>query len=100
MDREVLLPSQRIDLDGAADRRAAGARDAIRPRVFTVGFVGTLGRANVLETLVDAARLLGPDEAQIVVVGQGRSAMPTSRARRAAQHRLRRPDTQGRRSRR
>jgi glycosyltransferase involved in cell wall biosynthesis len=54
--------------DGAAP---SVVRDAIRPGVFTVGFVGTLGRANVLETLVDAARLLGPDEAQVVVVGHG-----------------------------
>jgi glycosyltransferase involved in cell wall biosynthesis len=53
--------------DGADPRVAA----AIRPGRFTVGFVGTLGRANVLETLIDAARLLGPDEAQFVVVGQG-----------------------------
>jgi glycosyltransferase involved in cell wall biosynthesis len=61
-----------IDLahDGAgpADPRV---RAAIRPGRFTVGFVGTLGRANVLETLIDAARLLDPDEAQVVVVGQG-----------------------------
>jgi glycosyltransferase involved in cell wall biosynthesis len=55
-------------IDGAATN-AVG--DAIRPGVFTVGFVGTLGRANVLETLIDAARLLEPDEAQIVVVGHG-----------------------------
>jgi glycosyltransferase involved in cell wall biosynthesis len=61
-----------IDLTEPPTDEAPGAvRDAIRPGVFTVGFVGTLGRANVLETLVDAARLLGPDEAQIVVVGHG-----------------------------
>jgi glycosyltransferase involved in cell wall biosynthesis len=61
-----------IDLTEPPTDVAPGAvRDAIRPGVFTVGFVGTLGRANVLETLVDAARLLGPDEAQIVVVGHG-----------------------------
>lgn len=46
-------------------------RDAIRPGAFTVGFVGTLGTANVLETLIDAARLLSPEEAQVVVVGHG-----------------------------
>jgi glycosyltransferase involved in cell wall biosynthesis len=55
-------------IDGAA---ANTVGDAIRPGLFTVGFVGTLGRANVLEPLIDAARLLGPDEAQIVVVGHG-----------------------------
>jgi glycosyltransferase involved in cell wall biosynthesis len=55
-------------MDGAAP---SAVRDAIRPGVFTVGFVGTLGHANVLETLVDAARVLEPHEAQIVVVGHG-----------------------------
>jgi glycosyltransferase involved in cell wall biosynthesis len=62
-----------IDLAGPSmDGGAPSAvRDAIRSGVFTVGFVGTLGRANVLEALVDAARMLGPDEAQIVVVGHG-----------------------------
>jgi glycosyltransferase involved in cell wall biosynthesis len=62
-----------IDVDGV---RTSGeppdvVRAAIRPGIFTVGFVGTLGRANVLETLIDAARLLGPDEAQVVAVGHG-----------------------------
>jgi glycosyltransferase involved in cell wall biosynthesis len=46
-------------------------QNAVRDDVFTVGFVGTLGHANVLETLIDAAKLLGPDEAQVVVVGHG-----------------------------
>jgi glycosyltransferase involved in cell wall biosynthesis len=46
-------------------------REAMRPGAFTVGFVGTLGRANVVETLVDAARLLPPDAFQIVIVGHG-----------------------------
>lgn len=62
-----------IDLDGA--RTAGGApaavREAIRPGAFVVGFVGTLGRANVLETLIDAAHLLDPDEVQVVIVGHG-----------------------------
>jgi glycosyltransferase involved in cell wall biosynthesis len=62
-----------IDLDGG--RRSGDApaaiREAVRPGAFTVGFVGTLGRANVLETLIDAARLLDPDEVRIVVVGHG-----------------------------
>jgi glycosyltransferase involved in cell wall biosynthesis len=49
----------------------SAVRDAIRPGTFTVGFVGTLGKANVLETLIEAARLLGPDEAQVIVVGHG-----------------------------
>ncbi|HEX7300477.1 MAG TPA: glycosyltransferase family 4 protein [Solirubrobacteraceae bacterium] len=49
----------------------SAVRDALRPGTFTVGFVGTLGKANVLETLIEAARLLGPDEARVVVVGHG-----------------------------
>jgi glycosyltransferase involved in cell wall biosynthesis len=61
-----------IDLGSrtAADPPAA-VRDAKRDGTFTVGFVGTLGHANVLETLIDAARLLEPDEAQVVVIGHG-----------------------------
>jgi glycosyltransferase involved in cell wall biosynthesis len=62
-----------IDLDAALPGGAAPAavREAIRPDTFTVGFVGTLGRANVLETLIDAAGLLDPRAFQIVVVGHG-----------------------------
>jgi glycosyltransferase involved in cell wall biosynthesis len=61
-----------IDLDGRRDGAAPEiVRGAIRPGAFTVGFVGTLGRANVLETLIDAARLLEPDGLQFVVVGHG-----------------------------
>jgi glycosyltransferase involved in cell wall biosynthesis len=62
-----------IDLNGT--RTDGGApqpvREAIRRGAFTVGFVGTLGRANVLETLLDAARLLDPDRFQVVIVGHG-----------------------------
>jgi glycosyltransferase involved in cell wall biosynthesis len=61
-------------IDLAAERAngaAPAVREAIRPDRFTVGFVGTLGRANVLETLVDAAGLLDPDEAHVVIVGHG-----------------------------
>jgi glycosyltransferase involved in cell wall biosynthesis len=61
-----------IDLSGHADGTApAAVRDAVRDGAFTVGFVGTLGRANVLETLIDAAKLLEPGEADVVVVGHG-----------------------------
>jgi glycosyltransferase involved in cell wall biosynthesis len=62
-----------VDLDGAPGPGDAPAaiRDAVRPGAFTVGFVGTLGRANVLETLIDAARLLDPDEVRVVIVGHG-----------------------------
>jgi glycosyltransferase involved in cell wall biosynthesis len=38
---------------------------------FTVGFVGTLGIANALETLIGAARLLARDDIRFVIVGQG-----------------------------
>jgi glycosyltransferase involved in cell wall biosynthesis len=62
-----------IDLDDARTPGAApaGVREAIRSDAFTVGFVGTLGRANVLETLIDAARMLDPRAFQFVVVGHG-----------------------------
>lgn len=62
-----------IDLNaGPTPAEAPDAvRAAVRPGVFTVGFVGTLGRANVLETLIDAARLLDPERVQVVVVGHG-----------------------------
>jgi glycosyltransferase involved in cell wall biosynthesis len=61
-----------IELDGRRDGAAPDlVRAAIRPGAFTVGFVGTLGRANVLETLIDAARLLEPDGVEVVVVGHG-----------------------------
>jgi glycosyltransferase involved in cell wall biosynthesis len=62
-----------IELNGRSPGGPAPAavRDAIRPGSFTVGFVGTLGRANVLETLIDAARLVASDDVQVVVVGHG-----------------------------
>jgi glycosyltransferase involved in cell wall biosynthesis len=62
-----------IDLDGRQPSGSAppAVREAIRPGSFTVGFVGTLGRANVLETLIDAARLLRDEDVQVVVVGHG-----------------------------
>jgi glycosyltransferase involved in cell wall biosynthesis len=73
-----------IDLDGslAGDEAPEAVRALIRSGAFTVGFVGTLGRANVLETLIDAARLLDPDAFRVVVVGQGpERAQLTARAR-------------------
>ena len=60
-----------IELNGRPEPAPPAVRDAIRPGAFTVGFVGTLGRANVLETLIDAARLLQDDGVQVVVVGHG-----------------------------
>jgi glycosyltransferase involved in cell wall biosynthesis len=54
-----------------AGRAPAAVADAVRPGVFTVGYVGTLGTANALETLIDAGRLLDPDEATIVIAGLG-----------------------------
>ncbi len=41
---------------------------------FTVGFVGTLGMANALETLIDAARLLADEEIGFILVGHGSEA--------------------------
>jgi len=55
----------------AAGEPPAAVRAAVRPDAFTVGFVGTLGRANALETLVDAAALLRDEAVQVVVVGHG-----------------------------
>jgi glycosyltransferase involved in cell wall biosynthesis len=42
-----------------------------RHRPFIVGYVGTLGIANTIETLIDAARLLQDDGVAIRIVGQG-----------------------------
>jgi glycosyltransferase involved in cell wall biosynthesis len=44
---------------------------AVPPGTFTVGFVGTLGTANAVETLIDAARMLAREPVHIVVVGHG-----------------------------
>jgi glycosyltransferase involved in cell wall biosynthesis len=61
-----------IDLTGPSSTGAASVvQEAIEPNRFTVGFVGTLGHANVLETLIDAARLLDSEGVQIIIVGQG-----------------------------
>lgn len=46
-------------------------RAAIARHAFNVGFVGTLGSANALETLIGAARLLAGEDIGFVVVGQG-----------------------------
>jgi glycosyltransferase involved in cell wall biosynthesis len=45
--------------------------DAVRPGTFTVGFVGTLGTANAVETVIDAARILAGEPVRIVLVGHG-----------------------------
>jgi glycosyltransferase involved in cell wall biosynthesis len=62
-----------IDLNGPPPRGDApqAVREAARAGAFTVGFVGTLGKANAVETLIDAARLLDPDAFSVVVVGHG-----------------------------
>ena len=46
-------------------------REAVGVAAFTVGFVGTLGMANSLEALIDAAGLLTGTDIRIVIVGQG-----------------------------
>jgi glycosyltransferase involved in cell wall biosynthesis len=38
---------------------------------FTIGFVGTLGAANALDALIEAARLLSREDIGFVLVGQG-----------------------------
>jgi glycosyltransferase involved in cell wall biosynthesis len=67
-----------IDLDHphTAGEVSQTVRAAIRQDAFTVGFVGTLGRANVVETLIDAARLLDPAAYQVVLVGHGPERAP------------------------
>ena len=44
---------------------------AIGRSPFTVGFVGTLGTANALETLISAARRVANEGIRIVIVGRG-----------------------------
>ncbi len=44
---------------------------AVADSAFTIGFVGTLGMANALETLIGAARLLGQERIRFVIVGHG-----------------------------
>ena len=46
-------------------------REATRMHAFNVGFVGTLGFANALETMIDAARILADDDVGFVIVGRG-----------------------------
>jgi len=41
---------------------------------FTVGFAGTLGAANAIETLIEAARLVADDDIRFVIVGHGAHA--------------------------
>lgn len=50
---------------------APSVLEAVSSRAFTVGFVGTLGSANAIETLIDAARLLSHEDIGFVLVGQG-----------------------------
>jgi len=51
--------------------RPRGCSQRRRDRHIQVGFVGTLGHANVLERLIDAARLLEQGETRVIVVGHG-----------------------------
>ena len=46
-------------------------RSAVQQHAFNVGFVGTLGTANALDALVEAARALDGEDIGFVVVGQG-----------------------------
>jgi glycosyltransferase involved in cell wall biosynthesis len=49
----------------------ATVRAAVEGGTFTVGFVGTLGMANALDTLIEAGRLLTGSDIRLVIVGQG-----------------------------
>jgi glycosyltransferase involved in cell wall biosynthesis len=49
----------------------AQVREAVGGGAFTIGFVGTLGMANALEALIEAAGLLIGTDIRIVIVGQG-----------------------------
>jgi glycosyltransferase involved in cell wall biosynthesis len=60
-----------VDDPAAAGEAPAAVRDVIDPDAFTVGFLGSLGAASAVETLVDAARLLRREHVQVVIVGQG-----------------------------
>jgi glycosyltransferase involved in cell wall biosynthesis len=62
-----------VDLDSSSPSTdvPGAVHEAMQPGAFTVGFVGTLGAANVLETLIDAARLLDPGRFAVVIVGHG-----------------------------
>jgi glycosyltransferase involved in cell wall biosynthesis len=63
-----------VSPDALAERSIpadAGVPKATSGRPFTVGFVGTLGSANAIETLIDAARLLLDEDIGFVLVGQG-----------------------------
>jgi glycosyltransferase involved in cell wall biosynthesis len=46
-------------------------RGAVAGASFIVGFVGTLGMANALETLIKAGRLLDGEDIKLVIVGRG-----------------------------
>ena len=94
---EVPLPAQRHRPDGGADRRGASRG----PRRHPAGAVhrrvrrARSGGRTCSRRSIDAARLLGPDEAQIVVVGHGPERRPAGGARGGpAQRHLRRTDTE------
>jgi glycosyltransferase involved in cell wall biosynthesis len=61
--------------ESALEEPTSGPPDGVRAAVgvgaFTVGFVGTLGMANALETLIEAARRLEGADIRFVIVGHG-----------------------------
>ncbi len=61
-------PDALVDASGPPPSRIEAAAAV---HAFNVGFAGTLGSANALETLIDAARLLVNEDIGIVIVGQG-----------------------------
>jgi glycosyltransferase involved in cell wall biosynthesis len=78
------VPAERIDLipNGVAPEIIHSEPDptpdvvayAVRRHAFTVGFVGTLGTANAIDSLVEAARLLVNEDIGVVIAGHGPEA--------------------------
>lgn len=69
----------RPDLDGTAMRASLG----LPPHAFVVGYIGTIGMAHGLGTLLDVAqRLRSHEDVHVLVVGEGAERETLSRAAR------------------
>jgi glycosyltransferase involved in cell wall biosynthesis len=60
-----------VSAEALAAAPTAGPPDRGHPGPFVVGFAGTLGLANSIETLIEAARLLRNEDIEFRVVGHG-----------------------------
>jgi glycosyltransferase involved in cell wall biosynthesis len=58
-------------LGGGKGSAPAQVQAATARHTFNVGFVGTLGTANALDALIEAARVLADDDVGVVIVGGG-----------------------------